>query len=157
MLIFEPINGIAHPPKLKQLLSLFQSNNKNKLNKKEELQKTKFINQLLNKNKKNKKIKKQKNEIDDALVVKYTQSDNDYYDSNRKSFHNLTINGYNKTNRNGKRNIIKISDSDSDSEKERSIVITRKLSIQRKKMKSEIILLMLIVKRLENIYILWIL
>ena len=92
-------------PKLKQLLSLAETNNNNKENKKEEeIQKTILINHLLNNNRKNKKIKKQKHDIDDALVVKYTQSDNDDYDSNRKSIHNLTINDIYKTNRNGKRN-----------------------------------------------------
>ena len=135
MLIFEPMNGIAHPPKLKNLLSLAETNNNNnKENKKEEeIQKTILINHLLSNKTKNKKIKKQKNEIDDALVVKYTQSDNDDYDSNRKSIHNLTKKDNNKINKNDKEDEKNIFESDSDSEKEKRTRITRKINIQRKK------------------------
>lgn len=68
MLIFEPINVIVNPPKLQNLVSLGENNNKTKENKKdEEIQKTILINQLLNNKSKIKKIKIQKNEIDDTL------------------------------------------------------------------------------------------
>ena len=119
MLIFDPIST-ANPPKLQNLLSLGETNNKkNENNKEGEIQKTILINHLLNNKKKIKKIKKEKNEIDDALVVKYSQSDYEGYDSNRKSLNenkNHNIEEEKKSN----------SESNSDSEKEKKTKLTRK-------------------------------
>ena len=119
MLIFDPISA-ASPPKLKNLLSIGETNNKkNENTKQEEIKKSKLIDQLLNHKSKIKENKKQKNEIDDALVVKYSQSDSEGYDSNRKS-----LNG----KKNNKKEDEKVSNSgyDSESDKEKKTKLTRR-------------------------------
>ena len=130
MLIFNPISAVAHPPKLQNLLSIGQTNtnNNNENKKEEEIQKTILINHLLNNRSKIKKQKKQKNEADDALVVKYSQNDNEDYDSNRYSLNKE----YNKKikKEDQKRSI---SDSDSGTEKEKKTKITKRNNFEKKK------------------------
>ena len=118
MLIF---SGIANPPKLKELLSLADINDNNKDNKKKnEIQKSFLINHLLNKKKAKKKQEEIKNEIDDALIVRYSQSDYEDYESNRNSLkENIRYKEYEKKS-------ISESDSESDSRKEKRTRITRK-------------------------------
>ena len=126
MLIFE----ISNPPKLKALVSIAESKNKNnKNNKEEEIKETILINHLLNRKTTIKKMKKESNEIDDALVVKYTQSENDDFYSNRKS-----LNNKNKNDKEDEKDSISESESESDSEskKEKRTKITRK-KLNRKK------------------------
>ena len=134
MLIFQAGSGTAaHPPKLKHLLSLNEKNNEN--NKEDEIQKTILINQLLNKNKKKiTKIRNKKNEIDDALVVKYSESDYDGYESNRKSLNNIDNNNKNKKIINDEDEKVSKSDiSDTDSEKEKKTRITKRGHSNKKK------------------------
>ena len=121
MIIFGP--GIAHPPKLKNLVSLAKSKNEN--NKQEEIQKTILINNLLNKKRPKKNEKEETNEVDDdALVVKYSQSDYEGYESNRNSLNN---NDKNKMKEEKK----SISESDSESDKEKRTRLTRKKTNKR--------------------------
>ena len=126
MLIF----AISNPPKLKDILSIAEGKkNKNKNIKEEEIKETILINHLLNRRTSIKTMKKEKNEIDDALVVKYTQSENDDFYSNRKALNN-------KKNKNEEDEKESISDSesesDSESKKEKRTKITRK-KLDRKK------------------------
>ena len=123
MLIFGP--GAMHPPKLKNLLSLADKNDEN--NKQDEIQKTILINNLLNRKKEKKKTQKE-NDADDALVVKYSQSDIEGYESNRKSLNNNEKKDKNRVKEEEKKSI---SESDSDSEREKKTRLTRKKTMKR--------------------------
>ena len=134
MMIFQAGANVAHPPKLKNLLYLNdKNNNNNENNKDDEVQKTILINKLLNKNKKRvsqSNIRKNK-EGDDALVIKYSENDNDGSESNRKSLNN--IDNKNKNIMNEDEKISKSDLSDDDSEKEEKKTRLSRMYANRKK------------------------
>ena len=83
ILIFEP-NVTASPPKLKSILALAEP----KKNKDEEIKKSKLINHLINAKKRRKNS--DENEKDDALVINYSENDEELkVPSSKEKFYNI--------------------------------------------------------------------
>ena len=130
MLIF------AAPPKLKRLMSITEKRNEN--NKEEEIKKTILINRLLtrsNTKRINKKIKNDINEGNDALYVDYSISDEDDYESKRKSISQIDENEKydNNSNIEDQKNIKSEFNSESDSEKEKRTRFSRKSHLKKRR------------------------
>ena len=122
LLIFEP-NAIASPPKVKSILALAEP----KINKNEEVKKSKLINHLITAKKRRKNSDEEK---DDALVVDYSQFDEIYKNINS----NEKI--YNNSFKNDESNKSESEESKSNDFKEKNTTLKKNKSHRRNKIRN---------------------